>query len=152
MLTVMSVKLIPYPKLASTRFTVIAHSVPHLLQVVGPSPCPVPPLCVGKAVPVYCHFHQVLSDLYDYLAAKRQRSAGNFKQNSINIRMQISPITTQSITVSQTVNNNRLETTRREYTDNGGRVEVKETSYYYTVYDAKGQVEESQPNTVDLRV
>jgi len=67
--------------------------------------------------------------------------------------MQIDAITTQSITTSQTVQNNRIETVRREYTDNAGRVEVRETYYYYTVYDNKGRVNETaQPNTVDLRV
>ena len=67
--------------------------------------------------------------------------------------MQIDAITTQSITVSQVVNNNRLETTRREYTENQGHVEVRETRYYYTVYDSKGRVNESPANTsVDLRV
>ena len=67
--------------------------------------------------------------------------------------MQIDAITTQSITVSQVVNNNRLETTRREYRENQGRVEVRETSYYYTVYDSKGHVNETPPTTsVDLRV
>lgn len=67
--------------------------------------------------------------------------------------MQIEPITTQSITTSQTLENNRVVTTRREYTDNAGRIEVRETSYYYYVYDSKGQVEESQANNrVDLRV
>ena len=67
--------------------------------------------------------------------------------------MQIEPITTQSITTSQTVQNNRIETVRREYTDNGGRVEVKETYYYSTVYDNKGRVNESTPNgSVDLYV
>jgi hypothetical protein len=67
--------------------------------------------------------------------------------------MQIAAITTQSITTSQTVQNNRIETVRREYTDNAGRVEVRETYYYYTVYDNKGRVNETaQPNSVDLRV
>jgi len=67
--------------------------------------------------------------------------------------MQIDAITTQSITVSQVVNNNRLETTRREYRENNGHVEVRETRYYYTVYDSKGQVNETPPTTsVDLRV
>lgn len=67
--------------------------------------------------------------------------------------MQIDAITTQSITVSQTLQNNRIETVRREYTDNAGRVEVRETYYYYTVYDNKGRVNETaQPNSVDLRV
>jgi len=32
-------------------------------------------------------------------------------------------------------------------------VEVRETYYYYTVYDNKGRVNETaQPNSVDLRV
>jgi len=67
--------------------------------------------------------------------------------------MQIDAITTQSITTSQTLQNNRIETLRREYTDNAGRVEVRETYYYYTVYDSKGRVNETaQPNSVDLRV
>ncbi len=67
--------------------------------------------------------------------------------------MQIDAITTQSITTSQTLQNNRMETVRREYTDNAGRVEVRETYYYYTVYDNKGRVNETaQPNSVDLRV
>ena len=67
--------------------------------------------------------------------------------------MQIDPITTQSITTTASVQNNRIETVRREYTDNAGRQEVKETYYYYTIYDAKGQVNQSPAaNTVDLRV
>ena len=67
--------------------------------------------------------------------------------------MQTSPITTQSITVSQAVNNNRIETTRREYKDNNGHVEVRETTYYYTLYDRKGQVTPAQQaNQVDLYV
>ena len=67
--------------------------------------------------------------------------------------MQIDAITTQSITTSQTLQNNRIETVRREYTDNAGRVEVRETYYSYTVYDNKGRVNETaQPTSVDLRV
>ena len=67
--------------------------------------------------------------------------------------MQIAAITTQSITTSQTLQNNRIETVRREYTDNAGRVEVRETYYYSTVYDNKGRVNETaQPNSIDLRV
>ena len=67
--------------------------------------------------------------------------------------MQIAAITTQSITVSQTLQGNRLETVRREYTDNAGRVEVRETHYYSTVYDNKGRVNETaQSNSIDLRV
>lgn len=67
--------------------------------------------------------------------------------------MQIDPITTQSISTTQNVQHNRIETLRREYVDNGGRVEVKETYFYYYVYDSKGQVNESTPNgSVDLSV
>ena len=66
--------------------------------------------------------------------------------------MQTDPITTTAIATSQSVQNNRIETVRRQYVDNGGRVEIKETYYYYYVYDDKGKIEESTPNTVDLRV
>jgi hypothetical protein len=66
--------------------------------------------------------------------------------------MQIAPITTQAISTTQMVQNNRVETTRREYVDNAGRVEIKETYYYYYVYDNKGRIQESTANTVDLRV
>ena len=67
--------------------------------------------------------------------------------------MQIEPITTQAISTTQNVQSNRVETVRREYVDNGGRPEIKETYYYYYVYDGKGQVQESTPSsTVDLRV
>ena len=66
--------------------------------------------------------------------------------------MQIDAITTQSITTTASVQNNRMETVRAEYIDIGGKIEVRETYYYYTVYDAKGKIEESTPNTVDLRV
>jgi hypothetical protein len=66
--------------------------------------------------------------------------------------MQIDAITTTAIATTQSVQNNRIETVRRQYVDNGGRVEVKETYYYYMVYDRKGQVEESTANRVDLRV
>ena len=59
---------------------------------------------------------------------------------------------TTAIATSQSVQTNRVETTRREYIDNAGRVEIKETYYYYYVYDDKGRIEESTPNTVDLRV
>ena len=76
-----------------------------------------------------------------------------FKPNSLNKHMQISPITTQSITTSQTVENMRVQTTRREYQDNGGRMEVRETHYYYYIYDNKGKINESPAaNSVDLRV
>ena len=67
--------------------------------------------------------------------------------------MQIDPIITQSISTTQNVQHNRIETVRREYIDMGGRVEVKETYYYYYVYDRKGQINQSQPNgSVDLSV
>jgi len=67
--------------------------------------------------------------------------------------MQIEPITTQAIATTQNTQSNRVETVRREYIDNAGRVEIKETYYYYYVYDDKGRINESQPNTtVDLRV
>jgi hypothetical protein len=66
--------------------------------------------------------------------------------------MQIEPITTTAIATTQNVQSNRVEITRREYIDNAGRVEIKETYYYYYVYDDKGRVQESTPNTVDLRV
>ena len=67
--------------------------------------------------------------------------------------MQIDPITTTAIATTQNVQHNRVETIRREYTDNAGRMEVKETYYYYIVYDDKGKIAESQPNnTIDLRV
>ena len=67
--------------------------------------------------------------------------------------MQIEPITTTAIATTQNVQHNRVETVRREYVDNGGRMEIKETYYYYAVYDAKGRIEESTPNgSVDLRV
>lgn len=67
--------------------------------------------------------------------------------------MQIEPITTQAISTTQNVQSNRVETTRREYVDNAGKLEIKETYYYYAVYDNKGRINESTPNgSVDLRV
>jgi hypothetical protein len=66
--------------------------------------------------------------------------------------MQTDPITTTAIATTQSVQSNRIETVRRQYVDNGGRVEVKETYYYYMIYDSKGKIAESTPNTVDLRV
>ena len=66
--------------------------------------------------------------------------------------MQTDAITTTAIATSQSVQNNRIETVRRQYIDNGGRVEVKETYYYYMIYDSKGKIAESTPNSVDLRV
>ena len=88
----------------------------------------------------------------DYLAAK-QREAQKFARFFLNKHMQFEPITTTAIATTQNVQSNRVETVRREYVDNGGRLEIKETYYYYAVYDAKGRIEESTPNgSVDLRV
>ena len=82
-------------------------------------------------------------------SAKRK----NLQDFSLNNNMQIDPITTQSISTTQNVQHNRIETVRREYVDNNGKQEVKETYYYYYVYDRKGQVNESTPSgSVDLRV
>ena len=66
--------------------------------------------------------------------------------------MQIDPVITTAIAVTQSVQNNRIETVRRQYQDVGGRVEVRETYYYYMIYDSKGKIAESTANTVDLRV
>ena len=66
--------------------------------------------------------------------------------------MQIAPITTQSITTTASVQNNRIETVRAEYVDLGGKIEVRETYFYYTVYDNKGKIQEPAANQIDLRV
>ena len=67
--------------------------------------------------------------------------------------MQIDPITTTAVATTQSVQHNRVETVRREYVDNGGKQEVKETHYYYYIYDSKGRINESiANNTIDLRV
>jgi uncharacterized protein with GYD domain len=66
--------------------------------------------------------------------------------------MQTDPITTTAIATTQNVQSNRVETVRRQYQDVGGRVEIKETYFYYYIYDRKGKIAESTPNTVDLRV
>jgi len=67
--------------------------------------------------------------------------------------MHVDPVITQSITTTQRVQHNRIETTRREYVDNGGRVEVKETYFYYYIYDSKGRINESTAaNSIDLMV
>jgi len=72
---------------------------------------------------------------------------------SINTHMQITPITTQSISTTQNVQHNRIETVRREYTDNNGKQEVKETYFYYYIYDSKGRINESTASgSIDLRV
>ena len=87
------------------------------------------------------------------MAARRAaQQRKNLQGLAINTHMQIDAITTTAIATSQSVQNNRVETVRRQYQDVGGRVEIKETYYYYAVYDSKGRVEESTPNTVDLRV
>ena len=66
--------------------------------------------------------------------------------------MQIEAVITTAIATSQSVQNNRVETTRRQYVDNGGRVEVKETYFYYLIYDSKAKIQEPQANQIDLRV
>ena len=67
--------------------------------------------------------------------------------------MQLDPITTTAIATSQSVQTNRVETVRREYVDNAGKLEIKETYYYYAVYDDKGKIAESTPSgSLDLRV
>ena len=87
------------------------------------------------------------------MAARRAaQQRKNLQGLAINTHMQIDAITTTAIATSQSVQNNRIETVRRQYVDNGGRVEVKETYYYYMVYDSKGKIAESTPNSVDLRV
>ena len=87
------------------------------------------------------------------MAARRAaQQRKNLQGLAINTHMQIDAITTTAIATSQSVQNNRIETVRRQYQDNGGRVEVKETYYYYMIYDNKGKIAESTPNTVDLRV
>jgi hypothetical protein len=67
--------------------------------------------------------------------------------------MQIEPSIIQAIATTQNVQSNRVETVRREYVDNQGKLEIKETYYYYYIYDSKGRINESTPNgSVDLRV
>jgi len=67
--------------------------------------------------------------------------------------MRIEPAVITAISTSQTVLSNRVETVRRQYVDVGGRIEIRETYYYYTLYDRKGQVAESEPQgRIDLRV
>ena len=87
------------------------------------------------------------------MAARRAaQQRKNLQGLAINTHMQVDPIITQAISTTQMVQSNRVETTHREYVDNQGRLEIKETYYYYAVYDSKGRVQESTPNTVDLRV
>ena len=66
--------------------------------------------------------------------------------------MQIDPVITTAIAVTQSVQNNRVETVRRQYQDVGGRVEVRETYYYYMIYDSKAKIQEPAANAIDLRV
>ena len=81
------------------------------------------------------------------------RSSAKFAGSAINIYMQIEAVITTAIATSQSVQNNRIETVRRQYTDNDGRVEVKETYYYYYIYDSKAKITEAPAaNSIDLRV
>ena len=64
-----------------------------------------------------------------------------FPYHTINTHMQIEAVITTAIATSQSVQNNRVETTRRQYIDNGGRVEVKETYFYYLIYDSKAKIQ-----------
>ena len=67
--------------------------------------------------------------------------------------MRIEPAVITAISTTQNVQSNRVETVRRQYVDVGGRIEIRETYYYYTLYDAKGRINESTPNgRVDLSV
>jgi len=75
------------------------------------------------------------------------------QDHAINICMQIDPVIITAISTSQSVQHNRVETTRRQYQDVGGRVEIKETYYYYYLYDSKGRAEIAPPQAkVDLEV
>lgn len=66
--------------------------------------------------------------------------------------MQIEAVITTAIATTQSVQNNRVETVRRQYVDNGGRVEVKETYWYYLIYDSKAKIQEPAANQIDLGV
>jgi len=67
--------------------------------------------------------------------------------------MRIEPAVITAISTTQNVQSNRVETVRRQYVDVGGRIEIRETYYYYTLYDSKGRINESTPNgSVDLSV
>jgi hypothetical protein len=87
-----------------------------------------------------------------YGSSKSCAAAQKFAGLALNNSMQIDPITTTAIATTASVQNMRVETVRREYVDNQGRQEVKETYYYYAVYDNKGKIQEPTANTVDLRV
>ena len=67
--------------------------------------------------------------------------------------MRIDPIVTTAVSTSQMVQNNRVETVRRQYVDVGGRMEIRETYYYYYIYDRKGVIDQSRPQAqVDIEV
>lgn len=67
--------------------------------------------------------------------------------------MRIEPAVITAISTSQTIQSNRVETVRRQYVDVAGRMEIRETYYYYTLYDRKGRVDEGQPRgQVNLKV
>jgi hypothetical protein len=85
-------------------------------------------------------------------SSKSCAAAQNLQGLAINTRMQIEPITTTAIATTQSVQNNRVETVRRQYVDNGGRVEVRETYFYYMIYDSKAKIQEPAANQIDLRV
>ena len=67
--------------------------------------------------------------------------------------MQIDPIIVTAISTSQNTQSNRVETVRREYVDNAGKLEIKETYYYYYLYNDQGKPVESSANSqVDVTV
>jgi hypothetical protein len=66
--------------------------------------------------------------------------------------MQLDPVITTAIAVTQSVQNNRIETVRRQYVDVGGRIEIRETYFYYMIYDSKAKIQEPTANQIDLRV
>jgi hypothetical protein len=66
--------------------------------------------------------------------------------------MQLDPVITTAIAVTQSVQNNRIETVRRQYVDVGGRMEIRETYFYYMIYDSKAKIQEPTANQIDLRV
>ena len=84
--------------------------------------------------------------------AAQQRKICKVISPTINTHMQIDPVITTAIAVTQSVQNNRVETTRRQYQDVGGRMEVRETYFYYMIYDSKAKIQEPAANAIDLRV